>query len=275
MNKQIVVVLVAALGLSIFLYSRPKFVVKDKEKEETKETTAKEPANKSDINDNHAVSLTKEQKEAVSGFYKELQTAKTVETQVPIWEKLAEVYTRASVADSAGYYFEKIAAAQPTADHWLRAGDLYFQAYNLALQTQNVTKYAEKVRTCYQNALEKSPNNLHARTNLAMTYVASDSPMKAIAALREVLDLDPNYEPALMNMGVLSLQSNQYDKAVGRFRQVLAKNPENVNAQLGLAYSLIETGKKQEAIELLKKLEKKNLDEVLRQEVQNTLQSIK
>lgn len=109
-----------------------------------------------------------------------------------------------------------------------------------------------------------------------MTYVASASPMQAIQTLRQVLEIEPNFEPALMNLGVLSMQSNQYDKAADRFRAVLRVNPNNHNATVGLAYSLVELNQKPQAKKLLEDLlAHKDLEAPLRQEVSNTLQSLK
>jgi Flp pilus assembly protein TadD len=133
----------------------------------------------------------------------------------------------------------------------------------------------EKARAAYNKVLALQPADLHAKTNLAMSYVGSDAPMKAITMLREVLDQEPKYIPAIMSLGGLSMQSNQYEKAASRFQNVLQIDPTNVNAKLGLAYSLIELGKKPDAKALLNDVLKQNIDPVMKDEITKTLNSLK
>jgi tetratricopeptide (TPR) repeat protein len=192
-----------------------------------------------------------------------------------VYKKIAQLYSKESVFDSAGFYFEKTAQNQSNIENWSNAGDAYFQGFNLALSPANMEFLVEKTRAAYSKVLALQPSNLHAKTNLAMSYVGSDSPMKAITMLREVLDQEPNYVPAIMSLGGLSMQSNQYDKAAARFQNVLKIDPANVNAKLGLAYSLIELDRKLEAKGLLNDVLSQNIDDVMKDEIIKTLNSLK
>lgn len=176
--------------------------------------------------------------------------------------------------DSSAVYAGRYADVANTELAWLDAGDKYYQAFSLSLNPLEKDKLAEKTREVYNKVLELNPANLHAKTNMAMTYVSSSSPMQGILMLRQVLDVNPRYVPAIMSMGALSMQSGQYDKAVLRFQDVLKIDPSNVNAKIGLAYSLIELNKKEEARQLLNEVLKENLDEVLKTEVARTLESL-
>lgn len=275
MRLQLFIILFLAIGMSVFLYTRPKVVIKDDQGGATRDQATQQPETKaSGENESHSPELSAEKRAVLNNFKQELSGTSGV-AQIPTLEKIAELFIEGNVIDSAGYYYEKVAEISPTETHWLRTGDTYFQAYNLALQSKNVSKFAEEAQQAYKNVLAKSPNNLHAMTNLGMTYVTSASPMQAIGMLRQVLEINPDYEPALMNMGVLSLQSNQYDKAASRFRQVLRVNPGNHNAQLGLAYSLIELNQTDEAREILTNLDSQNIEPTLRQEVEGALQNLK
>lgn len=71
------------------------------------------------------------------------------------------------------------------------------------------------------------------------------------------------------------MQSNQYDKAAVRFQNVLKLDPNNVNAKLGLAYSWIELNKKAEAKALLNDVLSQNIDNVMKDEIVKTLNSLK
>lgn len=91
-----------------------------------------------------------------------------------------------------------------------------------------------------------------------MTYVATETPMKGITMLREVVEKDPNNEMANFNLGILSIQSKQYEKAVPRFEKIVEMNPENWKARFYLGIAFKESGKKEKAkeqFELVKKLE--------------------
>jgi tetratricopeptide (TPR) repeat protein len=270
MRIQLFIILLLATGISMFLYTRPKVVVKDDQGASTEKTTT---ATNNGEGESHSPVLSKEQQEYLIVLKKGLVNATT--SNVKVLEEIAELFIEGNVTDSAGYYYEMVAIKEPNEANWLRAGDVYFQAYNLALKTKNVEIFAKKTQNTYRKVLEESPNNLHAMTNLGMTYVTSGSPMQAIGMLRQVLEINPNYEPALINMGVLSLQSNQYDKAANRFRQVIRVNPQNHSAQLGLAYSLIELNQVDEAKTILSDLQNKEIESTLRREVERTLQTLK
>lgn len=276
MRTQLLIILLIATGLSVFLYTRPKVVVKDSEGANRDKAASSESTSSNtqdDGDESHSPKLTDEQQGRLNSLKREL--SQNPNSEVQVLEKIAQLFIEGNIADSAGYYYEKAALIEPSEANWLRTGDVYFQAYNLSLRSQNVEKFAKKTQNAYQKVLSKSPNNLHALTNLGMTYVTSASPMQAIGMLRQVLEINPNYEPALVNMGVLSLQSNQYDKAANRFRQVMKVNPKNYNAQLGLAYSLIELNQADEAKTLLVDLQNKEIEPTLRQEVERTLQDLK
>ena len=275
MRLQLIIILLLAIGASVFLYTRPKVVIKDEQGANRDQATDQQAGvSVPEGEESHSPTLSEAGRTTLLKLKTQLATT-SGETSIAILEEIAELFVEGDIADSAAYYFEKVADISPTETNWLRAADAYFQAYNLALRSQNVSKFAEEAQQAYKKVLAQSPNNLHAMTNLGMTYVTSASPMQAIGMLRQVLEINPDYEPALMNMGVLSLQSNQYDKAANRFRQVLRVNPGNHNAQLGLAYSLIELKQTEEAKGLLNDLLNEDVEPGLKQEVEKTLQNLK
>ncbi|MBA4850828.1 lipopolysaccharide assembly protein LapB [Emticicia sp. BO119] len=275
MKRHSLILIIIAVALTGFLYYRPKVVVKNEAKanrDKVADTKASATNNgKPDIT-TQAPKLSPEEEKQIADLKQKLAATSD---KIAVFNEIAEAFAKANRFDSASVYVEKIALAQPTTDHWLRAGDAYYQAFTLALKPENVEYLAGKTRMAYQKVLEKSPRQLQAKTNLAMTYVQTDSPMQAIMMLRQVLEEEPNFEPALMNMGVLSMQSNQYAKAADRFRQVLRINPGNVNAQFGLGYSLLELGEKEQAKKILQDLKQKVKEPTLLEELNKTLESIK
>lgn len=276
-NKKthLIVLIAVVFALTAFLFYRPKFVVKDTEKaqrDKPAQSQEKTEVGSSKEEKHQDVHLSDNAKTDLAKLAEQL---KGNSKKTDVLYQIGMVYANESVYDSAGHYFEKIAQINPNAESWTNTGDAYFQAMSLALNPQNIEKLVLKTRTAYNNVLKIKENDLHAKTNLAMTYVDSDSPMQAIAMLRSVLDADPNYEPAIMSLGGLSMRSNQYDKAVGRFRHVLKINPNNINAKLGLAYSLIELDQKDEAKKLLESVKNEKIDPILKDEITNALNKLK
>ncbi len=274
MKRHFIILIVLAVALTGFLYSRPKVVVKDEAKANRDKVTETKSPTKSEEHqeESQAPKLSAEQEKQINDLKQKLASATDKKV---LYGQIAQVFVKANRFDSAATYAEKIALAEPTTENWMQAGDMYYQAYTLSLRQENVALYTAKTRECYQKVLDKNPRQLQAKTNLAMTYVQSDSPMQAIMMLREVITEEPNYEPALMNLGVLSMQSNQYAKAADRFKQVLRLNPANLNAQLGLGYSLIELKEKAQARTIFEDLKKKVKDPTLVEEVNKALESLK
>lgn len=160
---------------------------------------------------------------------------------------LAAKYKAIAKFDSAGYYYEQVAIARPGEQAWKRAADEYFEAFGFAATEERAKTLSTKTRELYEKVLKNNPDNLDAKTNLGMAYMASDNPVQGVTLLREVLAANPRNEKALYNLGILSIQSNQYDKAVERFQELVKVNPENVNGQFYLGVSLAQTGAKEEA----------------------------
>lgn len=257
MNKSILLVIALAATLTAGLYSLPKGVVQNADKQlgnqtsggrTTTQTSEKESPQTSSVEHNAPLTSEQQQKRSVllaafanSGEAEKVKTA----------EPLISFFRSVSRFDSAAFYAGQLATTQPTEPNLLRAGDLYFEAYGFAVDDKKSTDLGQKTRDFYQKALDKNPNLLLAKANMAMTYVSTQTPMQGIMLLREVLQQDPTNEVALFNLGLLSMRSNQYDRAIERFRQILAVNPDSRKARFYLGVSLVEKGEKAEAKEVL------------------------
>ncbi|OGX90500.1 tetratricopeptide repeat protein [Hymenobacter coccineus] len=189
----------------------------------------------------------KEQRQELDRLVGQFAKAGTPAQKAEAATLLARRYENVQRFDSAGYYYEQLAAAQPGPQALQQAADAYFQAFSFASSDERIKLLGGKARDLYTKVLAKSPNNLDAKTNLGMTYMASDNPVQGVTLLREVLAADPNNERALYDLGILAVQSNQYDKAVERFQQLVKVNPKNVNAQFYLGVTSARTGAKEQA----------------------------
>jgi Flp pilus assembly protein TadD len=174
--------------------------------------------------------------------------------QVKMAGELSNFYQDVRQFDSAAKYAEVVAQIEPTEKHQLQAAHLSYDAYGFAMNDKKSAALGEKTRELYQKVLDKNPNLLGAKANMAMTYVSTSNPMQGIMMLREVLATDPTNELALFNMGLLSMRSNQYKLAVSRFKQLLKVRPNNSKAQFYLGVSLAQLGQKAEALAILAKV---------------------
>jgi len=266
MNRSILLIIVFATVLTGGLYSLPKVVVNTKERklvgaqESTKTNEAEAPSKEGSTSVEHSTPLTSEQQSTVNKLFQQYTSAADSKTKSGLALKLSDFYADIRKFDSAAKYAEQVAKLEPTETHLMMAGDRYYDAFGFAADNQKSASLGAKAREWYQKALEKNPNLLNVKANLAMTYVSTDTPMQGIMLLREVLTADPTNEVALFNMGLLSMRSNQYEKAVERFRQLLKVRPENMKARFYLGVSLAQTGKNKEALEELALVKEKEKD---------------
>lgn len=282
MNKSFVLVLVLALATVGGLYSLPKSVVPDDKRGNAKATagvttetpqgqTAKAAQNASATQ--HVQTLSGEDKERVEALRGKFDRTTGAEKAV-LAGQLSDLLTTLSRYDSAAYYAEQAALLEPGPERWLKAGDRYYQAFTFAIDEAKGAQLGEKTRAFYQKVLDQNPDLLSAKTNLAMTYMATATPMKGIALLREVLEQDPDNEPALFNLGLLSMRSNQYAKAAERFERILRSHPNNARAQFYLGISYAELGRKDDARKWLQSVKKLETDPTVQAGVDEYLKKL-
>lgn len=170
---------------------------------------------------------------------------------LPALNQLVGFFQKNTQLDSAAIYFEKYVEKNPNPDNWQKVAQLYFEAQTYALKPGSGEKLGEKARFYFKKLLDLNPNNLMIKTNYAMTYMESSSPMQGITLLREVIEQEPNYVPALFNLGILSIRSNQFARGKERFEQILKIDPTNYQAALNLGYCLAELNDKKNAKKIL------------------------
>ena len=268
------VVLTVALALVGALFVLPKGIVKPKEgKEELSSDAARTanrdgggmatngskaeassgpvPASATENNGPNAAAphtaATPAQRSEINGLLAKFSAERSAAQRSALAATLAARYERVERFDSAGYYYEQVAQLTPSPQSLQRAADAYFQAFSFAATEERVKLLGGKARELYGKVLAANPANLDAKTNLGMTYMASEDPVKGISLLREVLTADPRNEKALYNLGILAVQSNQLDKAVERFKELVKVNPNNVNGQFYLGVVSARTGANDQA----------------------------
>jgi tetratricopeptide (TPR) repeat protein len=264
MKKNLLIILLVGLGISTLLFSLPKGNVAGK----TQNTPAgganrdagSEKTEKVAEKEEHAAPLSSAQLKEISTLKSAFAAAKTDASQVKALENLMRTFMNASHYDSAAVFAANYADQHPSLTNVLRAGQLYFEAQTYALNGQKGGKMGEKARLYFTKALAIDPSNLLVKSNMAMTYVDTPTPMKGITLLREVIEQEPTFVPALFNLGILSIKSNQFGKGQERFTQILKLEPNNHKAALNLGFCLAQLDKKEEAEKVLKRVLEQSKD---------------
>lgn len=281
MNKLVLLVIVVASALTVGLYTLPKVVVRNEDRQlkqsSTGERTSRTPnsATADSLNATASIGAADPSQPDRSAIHEKPVSAEEQKRLEMLrvgfvkaepsqregaGQKLIAAFRDVTRYDSAAHYADLLAVAQPSEPNMLRAGDTYFEAYTFAVDEQKTARLGAKTREFYQRVLAKNPNLLAAKANMAMTYVNTPTPMQGIVLLREVLQQEPTNELALFNLGLLSMRSNQYGRAIERFRQILINNPTSRKARFYLGVSLAEVGQKDEAKRVLAEVKKQEKD---------------
>lgn len=97
---------------------------------------------------------------------------------------------------------------------------------------------ALQAKDLFERSLKINDKNDSTVVGLEACYIfggISETPMQAIAKLRQVVEKDSTNVFALMVLGYGSIMSEQYDNAIERFGRVVALQPNNLEAILRTA----------------------------------------
>jgi tetratricopeptide (TPR) repeat protein len=293
MSKSKVALLLSAVVLAVLMALLPKVIINKDSKGEFAANGAAAPAGEPEHDPNHEghedhateaasstpaaahVVASPAQLKEIAELRNRFGRESSPQAKGKLAEELAEKYSAIAKHDSAGYFYEQVAQVRPGEKSFQRAADQYFEAFTFAATQERSEQLGTKAQGLYEQVLKNNPTNLDAKTNLAMTFIASSTPMRGITLLREVISADPKNEKALFNLGVLSIQSNQYDKAVDRFRDLLVVNPNHVEGTFYLGVALSETGKKPEAQKAFLKVKELSKEPEVQASVDSYLEKLK
>ena len=260
MKKSQLLIIGIGLALVIGLYQLPKGNVSNKNASEAgganRDAAAANAKEEKTEEDQHVAPMSPALQQKIASLKAQYESKK----EMGSLNKLIDAFKEGNRLDSAAFYAEQFANQFPNIVNWTRAAQLYFEAQTYALSAQKGQAMGAKARIFFEKILSQDPNNLLIKSNLAMTYVDTPTPMKGITLLREVIEQDPTFVPALFDLGVLSIKSNQFGKAQERFAQILKLQPNNYKAELNLGFCLAQLEKKSEAVEHLKRVEKLSKD---------------
>ncbi len=99
-----------------------------------------------------------------------------------------------------------------------------------------------------EDALKINPNNIQARTHLALIYLRQLKIEKAEKELTAILKISPTHFPALLHLANLAADAKNYDQALTYCNQILSQDPENVAIMYNRAVALSAKGEIEKAI---------------------------
>jgi len=243
MNRQQLVVVIAAISLVLILFSLPKVLLNKEEKELENSAAFDKEQQKAPKKEHGIVSFKGRDKMKAEVIKDKLLKSDLAQSRI-LLDSLSSVYNSNGFYDSTAYYYERTLKKYNSTSNVIAIGDATYKAYYFATDDESAAGWALKTQEYYQKALNQDSSLLDIKARMAMTYTKGKNPMKAVLTLREVLDKDPENEQALLNIGLLSVQSGQFEKAVERFKKLLTVNKKNWLGMfyLGIAYN--ELGKK-------------------------------
>ena len=174
------------------------------------------------------------------------------------------------------YYYQKKAEKVNTAKIWYDAGGRYFYSVGFVKDKSQQQSLYQSAMNCYNQALNKKPDYLEAKIQLASCYVESSSdPMKGIGMLKEVERADSTNIQVQMVLGSFAVKSSQFNKAESRYKKVIRIKPEYLEAYLFLADVYEKEGEKTKTIETLERYVELTPDKEIKEQIKKYISQLK
>ena len=255
----------------LLLFANTKIPKKDAEMPVSEHSGAEE-TNFSNLFDEAIQAFTPEQKQQFDDTEAALSVSKSdealFESSVKQWDSLRQPLI-------AAHYKEKQALAFASEKNWEEAGKRYYALAGFMEDEKRVLLF-EKAILCFEKVLNKNPNNVDVKIDLASCYVEKGSdPMKGISMLRELEKTDSTNVKLQLNFAFFSVKSGQWDKAIMRFEKALKLQPDYIEIYLHLADAYTQKGEKEKVLENLEKYVALTDDLTLKQEVRGYINKLK
>lgn len=143
-------------------------------------------------------------------------------------QDLVETLVSAGAFARAGAVQATIAQQTDAAAAWADAGSFYLAHMLRTQDPQERSTYAQRSARAYEAALEREPDDLDVKTDLATAYLNDpQNPMEAVTVILEVLDADPDHARARFNYGLMLSQIGRFDQAREQFERVVASTSDD------------------------------------------------
>lgn len=190
---------------------------------------------------------------------KSYKQASVDSVKLELLKKLASVWYKEGEAAISGYYAEKVAELEKTAEAWQIAGTTYRSALQQSTEEEIKEISSQRAANSLEKAISLDSSNIAYRMQLAMVYVdrpLQDNPMKGILMLRELNEKYPDQPAIILQLGQLAMKTGQFDKAIERFKKAVTLLPEQTDIYCMLAEAYAGKGDKAAADAAVKKCKK-------------------
>lgn len=116
----------------------------------------------------------------------------------------------------------------------------------------------EKASTAFQNALNRQPNNIEIRREIARNFSYMSNLDETIRWYQEILAIDPRDKQAMDGMIQALLWNEKYDEAQKYVESAYKSNPSDKNNRVNLALVLSRLGREDEILPIVDELIKDN-----------------
>ena len=294
MNKKQIIVILAVVAISGYLYTQPvKGLIKPKVTKSGSGVVADSRPSASNVTVED-VSLTAKTAigaalaATINDLEGQLKNAQTDADKLNLDKKLAKQWDDDNQPAPAAFYYQEAAKKENSFDDWLNAGNRFNDAYKGTQDTSVQPAFVANAIADLKNAVKLKPESLDAKTSLGVAYVNQTSsgitdadggsPMQGIMMLLDVVKKDPNNYKANLNLGMFAVQSKQYDKAVNRFKTAIANaagNQSMIEPYFYLAESYKQLGMKKEAIAAYEKCKQMIPDPLIGQKIDQYIKELK
>lgn len=117
----------------------------------------------------------------------------------------------------------EVADASESVEDRRRAADLLYKWMRKLQGEDNreqALEVARHVADAYGAVADQRPDDLDARTRMGEAYLLTNSPMRGIRAINDVVEEDSTFVPARFQKGLAFLQINRLDQALQEFEAV-------------------------------------------------------
>jgi tetratricopeptide (TPR) repeat protein len=123
----------------------------------------------------------------------------------------------------------------------------FYRLFDVAKELADKGQYDAAIAV-FNTALELSPDDVRANTNLANALTQKGRLDEAIAHYQKALDGNPKYLDAHTNLGAALAQKGRLDEAISHYQKALAVDPRYPEAQANLGVAMFRKGNVDEAI---------------------------
>ena len=140
-------------------------------------------------------------------------------------EQLVNLYVGASAYGRAAIVQREMARSSDAVSDWRRTGDLFYSWMERVGQESGgrspaIISIGREAVSAYRTVLERDPDNLDVRTDMATALLRSNDPMEGVNQINQVLEQDSTFVPARFNKGIALLWIGRFDQAIEQFELV-------------------------------------------------------